>query len=182
MILIILLTKAILPRKDVLDFVMVDVWGSYCWDSKLGKLKDLWEKFYVLLWPYTNMGHIIHGIFNTCSSMSELSGLMIIPTALSEYVNGTMNMQRDFPAPVAIWTNISFPWRAGSIDSSCPGRKFVKPNTLDAAYWKLNINHSPWLMANLCKWAQTTTNTSGFHNYLRTTTQLLRRIWTYTVS
>ena len=34
--------------------------------------------------------------------MRELSGLMIIPTAVFEYVNGTINMHRDFPAPVAI--------------------------------------------------------------------------------
>ena len=148
MILIILLTKVILPRKDVLDFVLVDIWGLYCWDSKLGKLKHLWEKLYALLWPYTNTGCIIHCTVNTCSFMSEWSGLMIIPTAASEYVSGTMNMQRDFPAPVGIWTKVPFPWRARSIDSSWPGRKFIKPNT---AYWKQhNMNHSPRLIANLC--------------------------------
>ena len=46
---------------------------------------------------------------------------MTTPTAVSEYANGTMNMQSDFPAPVAIFIIPSFPWSAGSIASSCLG-------------------------------------------------------------
>ena len=185
MILIILLTKVILPRKDVLDFVLVDIWGLYCWDSKLGKLKHLWEKLYALLWPYTNTGCIIHCTVNTCSFMSEWSGLMIIPTAASEYVSGTMNMQRDFPAPVGIWTKVPFPWRARSIDSSWPGRKFIKPNTLRRVWCSLlkATQHEPLSTTDskpvLSGHILLRTNTSGSHNYLRTATQLLRQIWTY---
>ena len=62
---------------------------------------------------YVKAGNSNHGTVNTCSSIRELSRLMMTQTAVSKYINGTVSMQRDFPAPAAIWTNVAFPCRAG---------------------------------------------------------------------
>ena len=49
--------------------------------------------------------------------------------SLSTQVGEELNIHIDFPASVAIHTNASWPWRAGNIASSYPGRKSLKPKT-----------------------------------------------------
>lgn len=53
----------------------------------------------------------------------------MIAIAEAEYASGTANIHMLFPAPVAILTKTSWPWRTGMIASSCPGLAEVKPNT-----------------------------------------------------
>ena len=68
-----------------------------------------------------------HKLFNTkytCWSIKAFRGLMMTPIADSGPIaRGARNMQRDFPAPVAIRTNTSLPWTRGKRASSWPGRK-----------------------------------------------------------
>ena len=68
----------------------------------------------------------MHGIAcsNTCSSISPLKGLITIPMPFFWAASSARNMQRDFPAPVAIRTNTSCPWRTGNTASNCPGLRF----------------------------------------------------------
>ena len=63
---------------------------------------------------------------HTCCSFKLTKGL-ITPMASLPKDNSTGNMQRVFPPPVGVCTNVSWPCATWRRNSSWPGQKLIKP-------------------------------------------------------